>query len=89
MSLANNNFSQLAQLQKLPICLPYIRALDLSGNPIHKSDELKHLQSAGEAKGKASSGAGSLKNLVELKLDDVKFRTELLAQPGGGEKYQQ
>ncbi|BEI86932.1 hypothetical protein CcaverHIS002_0702780 [Cutaneotrichosporon cavernicola] len=88
LSLANNNFTNLAPLQKLPICLPYIRALDLSGNPIHKSDELKHLQSAGEAKGKASSGAGSLKNLVELKLDDVRFRIELLAQPGGAEKYQ-
>lgn len=63
--------------------------MDLSGNPIHKSDELKHLQSPGEAKGKASAAAGSLKSLVELKLVDVRFRTELLAQPGGADKYQQ
>jgi nuclear RNA export factor len=88
LSLANNNFNHLVPLQKLPNALPYIRALDLSGNPIHKADELKHLLSPGEAKGKASSGAGSLKHLVELKLEDVKFRTELLSQPDGDQKYQ-
>jgi hypothetical protein len=27
--------------------------------------------------------------LVELKLEDVKFRTELLSQPDGDQKYQQ
>lgn len=89
LSLANNGFHNLTQLSKLPLCLPYIRALDLSENPIHASDELRHLQSPGEAKGKASAAAGSLKSLVELKLVDVRFRTELLAKPDGGDKYQQ
>jgi nuclear RNA export factor len=67
----------------------YIRALDLSNNPIHSKDELKHLQSAGEQKGKASTGSGSLKSLIELKLEGVKFREELLKQPNGGDIYQQ
>lgn len=88
MSLAHNGFKSLHQLSKLPICLPYIRALDLSNNPIAKSDELKHLQSPGEQKGKASSAAGSLKSLVELKLEGTKFREEMLQRPDGGEKYQ-
>lgn len=88
MSLANNSFKSLHQLSKLPICLPFIRALDLSNNPIAKSDELKHLQSLGEQKGKASSAAGSLKSLVELKLEGTKFREEMLQRPDGGQKYQ-
>lgn len=88
LSLARNGFRSLHQLQRLPICLPYIRALDLSDNPVPKSDELKHLQSAGEQRGKASTGIGSLKSLVELKLNGVKFREEYLTQPKGAEAYQ-
>ncbi|TXT05944.1 hypothetical protein VHUM_03705 [Vanrija humicola] len=88
LSLASNNFNTLHQLAKLPLCLPHIRALDLSNNPIAKSDELKHLQSAGEQKGKASTGAGSLKSLIELKLNGVRFREETLQRPDGADIYQ-
>lgn len=88
LSLARNGLRSLIQLSRLPLCLPYIRALDLSDNPIPRSDELKHLQSAGEQKGKASTGAGSLKSLVELKLNGVAFRETLLTKPNGAESYQ-
>ncbi|WOO82011.1 mRNA export factor mex67 [Vanrija pseudolonga] len=88
LSLAKNEFNTLHQLAKLPLCLPHIRALDLSDNPIAKSDELKHLQSAGEQKGKASTGAGSLKSLTELKLNGARFREETLLRPNGADIYQ-
>lgn len=87
--MANNELNTLHQLAKLPLCLPHIRALDLSNNPIAKSDELKHLQSAGEQKGKASTGAGSLKSLTELKLNGARFREETLQRPNGADLYQQ
>jgi nuclear RNA export factor len=89
LSLANNGFRSLSQLSRLPFALPHIRALDLSNNPIASNNELKHLQSLGEQKGRASTGAGSLKSLIELKLNGVKFRDQMLSEPNGGDLYQQ
>nr|XP_019044229.1 nuclear RNA export factor 1/2 [Kwoniella bestiolae CBS 10118]OCF23159.1 nuclear RNA export factor 1/2 [Kwoniella bestiolae CBS 10118] len=87
LSLANNNLEHLAQLSKLPLTLPDIRALDLSGNPIKNIGELDNLRAAGEKKGKATSGAGSLKSLVEIKLNDCFFRERMLQQPDGPNIY--
>ncbi|WRT70302.1 uncharacterized protein IL334_007300 [Kwoniella shivajii] len=87
LSLANNNLDHLFQLQRLPLTLPDIRALDLSGNPIKHISELDHLRAAGEKKGKANAGAGSLKSLVEIKLNDSPFREKMLQQPDGAEMY--
>jgi nuclear RNA export factor len=67
--------------------LPYLRALDLSNNPISRINELDELLAAGEKKGKASVGAGSLKSLIELKLNGCKFREEMLLKPDGAETY--
>ncbi|OXG15845.1 nuclear RNA export factor 1/2 [Cryptococcus neoformans Tu259-1] len=87
LSLANNNFSHLKQLEKLPIWLPDIRALDLSGNPINHISELDNILASGEKKGKANAGMGSLKSLVELKLNDCLFREKTLARPDGEAIY--
>nr|XP_019010256.1 nuclear RNA export factor 1/2 [Kwoniella pini CBS 10737]OCF49037.1 nuclear RNA export factor 1/2 [Kwoniella pini CBS 10737] len=87
LSLANNNLDHLSQLSKLPLTLPDIRALDLSGNPIRSINELDHLRAAGEKKGKANAGAGSLKSLVEIKLNDSPFREKMLQQPDGPNIY--
>ncbi|WWC91628.1 uncharacterized protein L201_006574 [Kwoniella dendrophila CBS 6074] len=87
LSLANNNLDRLDQLSKLPLTLPDIRALDLSGNPIRGLSELDHLRAAGEKKGKANAGAGSLKSLVEIKLNGSPFREKMLQQPDGPDTY--
>ncbi|WWC94780.1 hypothetical protein V866_001629 [Kwoniella sp. B9012] len=87
LSLANNNLDHLAQLSKLPLTLPDIRALDLSGNPIKNIGELDNLRAAGEKKGKATAGAGSLKSLVEIKLNGCFFREKMLQQPDGPNIY--
>jgi nuclear RNA export factor len=42
----------------------------------------------GEKKGKATAGVGSLKSLIELKLNNCTFREKLLAKPSGDEEYQ-
>nr|KIR88407.1 nuclear RNA export factor 1/2 [Cryptococcus tetragattii IND107] len=87
LSLANDNFSHLKQLEKLPIWLPDIRALDLSGNPINHISELDNILASGEKKGKANAGMGSLKSLVELKLNGCLFREKTLARPDGEAIY--
>ena len=43
LSLANNDLDHLKQLERLPMNLPDIRALDLSGNPIKAFGELDNL----------------------------------------------
>ncbi|WVR07757.1 hypothetical protein IAU60_004800 [Kwoniella sp. DSM 27419] len=87
LSLAGNNLDQLRQLEKLPNILPDIRALDLSGNPIKAFIELDNLRAPGEKKGKANAGAGSLKSLIELKLNDCLFRERTLQQSDGEQTY--
>ncbi|WVQ84306.1 hypothetical protein IAT38_006458 [Cryptococcus sp. DSM 104549] len=87
LSLARNNLTHLRQLEKLPICLPDITALDLSDNPIGSFSELDHILAQGEKKGKANAGMGSLKRLVELKLNGCDFREKALAQPDGEAIY--
>ncbi|KAK8853149.1 hypothetical protein IAR55_003850 [Kwoniella newhampshirensis] len=87
LSLANNNLDHLRQLEKLPMWLPHIRALDLSRNPIRSFNELDNIRAAGEKKGKANAGAGSLKSLIELKLNDCQFREKTLQQPDGPAVY--
>jgi nuclear RNA export factor len=89
LSLANNDFHHLRQLNRLPRALPYLRALDLSNNPIRTVGELDVLLAQGEKKGKATAGVGSLKSLVELKLTGCTFREKTVAQPNGDETYQQ
>lgn len=88
MSLANNDFRTLSQLSKLAHALPYIRALDLSNNPFTHFSELDHLLASAEKKGKASSGIGSLKSLIELKLNDCPVREQTLTKRGD-DAYQQ
>lgn len=44
---------------------------------------------SGEKKGKANAGMGSLKSLVELKLNDCLFREKTLARPDGEAIYKQ
>ncbi|WVO12534.1 hypothetical protein L204_100134 [Cryptococcus depauperatus] len=87
LSLANNHFHDLRQLDRLPFWLPDIRALDLSGNPVKHIVELDHLLASGEKKGKANAGMGSLKSLVELKLNDCTFREVALTQQDGDAQY--
>ncbi|ORX40664.1 hypothetical protein BD324DRAFT_14152 [Kockovaella imperatae] len=87
LSLANNDFHSLRQLDKLPNALPHLRALDLSNNPIAKFTELEVLLASGEKKGKATAGAGGLKSLIELKLNGCTFREEALARPKGDDTY--
>ncbi|OCF38158.1 nuclear RNA export factor 1/2 [Kwoniella heveanensis BCC8398] len=87
LSLANNDLDHLKQLERLPMNLPDIRALDLSGNPIKAFGELDNLRAAGEKKGKANAGAGSLKSLIELKLNNCLFRERTLQQPDGEQTY--
>lgn len=89
LSLANNGFKDLAQLARLPTSLPYLRALDLSENPIRRVNELDELLASGEKKGKANAGTGGLKNLIELKLNGCQFREHTLQQANGDETYQQ
>jgi nuclear RNA export factor len=89
LSLANNGFKTLNQLSRLPLSLPYLRALDLSDNPIHSVKELDELLAASEKKGKANTGLGGLKNLIELKLNGCAFREQTLQKPSGDELYQQ
>ena len=79
----------LNQLSRLPFSLPDLRALDLSNNPIRRVGELDELLAQGEKRGKATVGVGSLKSLIELKLNDCTFREEFLARPNGAETYQQ
>jgi nuclear RNA export factor len=50
---------------------------------------LDELLSSGERKGKANAGAGGLKNLIELKLNNCTFREKTLQKPNGDETYQQ
>lgn len=89
LSLADNDFRTLHQLSRLPSSLPYLRALDLSGNPIQAVQMLDELLSSGEKKGKANAGTGGLKNLIELKLNGCTFRENTLQKPNGDETYQQ
>jgi nuclear RNA export factor len=89
LSLANNEFRTLHQLSRLPSSLPYLRALDLSNNPIQAVQMLDELLSSGEKKGKANAGTGGLKNLIELKLNGCTFRENTLQKPNGDETYQQ
>lgn len=89
LSLADNDFNTLHQLARLPSSLPYLRALDLSGNPIRHVTMLDELLSSTEKKGKANAGMGGLKILLELKLNGCKFREETLQKPNGDELYQQ
>lgn len=89
LSLAGNGFSSLHQLSRLPSSLPYLRALDLSNNPVANVGMLDELLSMGERKGKANAGAGGLKNLIELKLNGCIFREKTLEKPNGDELYQQ
>jgi nuclear RNA export factor len=63
--------------------------LDLSNNPIRSASELDNILAEGEKKGKATAGIGSLKSLIELKLNDCSFREAVLAKDGGAETYQQ
>lgn len=44
---------------------------------------------SGEKKGKANAGMGSLKSLVELKLNGCLFREKTLARPDGEAIYKQ
>lgn len=78
----------MGQLNKLAHSLPYVRALDLSNNPFAHFSELDSLLAPGERKGKASLGIGSLKGLIELKLNDCPVREKTL-QTRGDEAYQQ
>jgi nuclear RNA export factor len=89
LSLAGNEFHHLHQLSRLPSSLPYLRALDLSNNPIVAVQMLDELLSSGERKGKANAGTGGLKNLIELKLNGCTFRENTLEKPNGDETYQQ
>ena len=89
LSLANNDMHDLHQLSRLPMCLPHLRALDLSNNPIRKVNELDELLAEGERKGKATAGVGSLKSLTELKMNGCLFREQMLAHANGAETYQQ
>ncbi|KAK4687923.1 nuclear RNA export factor, partial [Tremellales sp. Uapishka_1] len=88
LSLANNGFHNLFQLSKLPMCLPYLRALDLSNNPLKRANLLDELLTTSERKGKANGGIGGLKSLTELKLNGVEFREKELARGAdGAESY--
>lgn len=89
LSLADNELRDFGQLDKLAHSLPHLRALDLSNNPVKNINELDVLLARGEKKGNATAGAGSLKSLVELKLNGCTFRENLLGQENGEEKYQQ
>lgn len=89
LSLADNDFRTLHQLSRLPSSLPYLRALDLSNNPIQAVQMLDELLSSGEKKGKANAGTGGLKNLIELKLNGCTFRENTLQKLSGDETYQQ
>ena len=89
MSLANNDFRDLRQLEKLALALPNLRALDLSDNPIGRYTELDTLLAQGEKKGKATAGTGGLKSLIELKLNGCTFREEILKKPKGDDIYKQ
>lgn len=76
-------------LDRLAFSLPHLQALDLSQNPIQRVVALDSLLGASEKKGKANAGAGSLNNLIELKLNDCTFRETMLAAANGAETYQQ
>lgn len=89
LSLADNDFHTLHQLSRLPSSLPFLRALDLSNNPIQAVQMLDELLSSGEKKGKANAGTGGLKNLIELKLNGCTFRENTLQKQNGDETYQQ
>ena len=89
LSLAGNTLHSLHQLSKLPNCLPHLRALDISNNPIRRVQELDELLAQGEKKGKATAGVGGLKSLSELKLNGCLFREQMLSHAKGAETYQQ
>lgn len=78
----------MSQLNKLAHSLPHVRALDLSNNPFTSFSELDFLLAPGERKGKASLGIGSLKSLIELKLNGCPVRENTLKNRGD-EAYQQ
>ncbi|ODO05700.1 hypothetical protein I350_04760 [Cryptococcus amylolentus CBS 6273] len=87
LTLGSNDLHHLKQLEKLPFWLPDIRALDLSDNPINHIAELDNILASGEKKGKANAGMGSLKSLVELKLNGCAFREKTLAMQDGEAIY--
>jgi nuclear RNA export factor len=89
LSLANNGLKNLAQLQRLAFSLSSVRALDLSGNPIHNVAELDTLLAPGEKRGKAVAGKGSLKGLTELQTVGCAFRDKIVNQENGLIKYRQ
>ena len=89
LSLADNDLDNLKQLDRLPFFLQHIRALDLSNNPVRSVAELDVLLARGEKKGNATGGFGSLKSLIELKLNGCEFREKILQEPKGAETYQQ
>ena len=72
------------QLDKLALYLPQVRALDLSSNPISSVKELNNLLGSG----KNLTASGTLKGLVELKLNECLFREKMLQDKEGGEQYQ-
>lgn len=89
LSLAKNHYKDLTHLSQVPRFLPNLRALDLSENPIREASALDQLLGQNEKKGKLVSAKGSLKSLIELKLNGCFFREKTIQEPNGGEKYQQ
>lgn len=74
ISLANNKLQSLGQLKALALSLPYIRALDLSGNEgLLQSRELEVLGNRNE---------NGLRDLREIKLDGVGFRERMIKEHG-------
>ena len=84
LSLANNGFTSLRQLQRLCWFLRDVRRIDLSGNPISDVSELKHVNTrlVNKKTNTPSARPGPYNDLVELKLAGVPFSEKLVVEKG-------